>query len=89
MHFICFTFFIEKKTYLCTSIFELLFTVFLQKNIMDIAIKEKIENLIQEISNISDLPTKMEAYNYMIRQADFCLWSLEEEQRQYENAGNY
>ena len=56
---------------------------------MDIAIKEKIENLIQEISNISDLPTKMEAYNYMIRQADFCLWSLEEEQRQYENASNY
>ena len=56
---------------------------------MDAAIKEKIDNLVQEISNISDLPTKMEAYNYMIRQADFCIYSLEEEQRQYENAGNY
>ena len=56
---------------------------------MDAAIKEKIDSLVQEVSNISDLPTKMEAYNYMIRQADFCLWSLEEEQRQYENAGNY
>ena len=56
---------------------------------MDVAIKQKIDNLVQEISNISDLPTKMEAYNYMIRQADFCIYSLEEEQRQYENAGNY
>ncbi|MBR0072398.1 MAG: hypothetical protein IJP95_01040 [Bacteroidales bacterium] len=56
---------------------------------MDVAIKQKIDNLVQEISNISDLPAKMEAYNYMIRQADFCIYSLEEEQRQYENAGNY
>ena len=56
---------------------------------MDVAVKQKIDNLVQEISNISDLPTKMEAYNYMIRQADFCIYSLEEEQRQYENAGNY
>ena len=56
---------------------------------MDVIIKEKIEKLVHEISNISDLNTKMEAYNYMIRQADFCIWSLEEEQHQYENAGNY
>ena len=56
---------------------------------MDAAIKEKIDSLVQEVSNISDLPTKMEAYNYMIRQADFCIYSLEEEQRQNENAGNY
>ncbi len=56
---------------------------------MDINIKTKIDNLIQEISKISDLTQKTEAYDYMIRQADFCIWSLEEEQRQYKNAGDY
>ncbi|MBO4739652.1 MAG: hypothetical protein J5606_08850 [Bacteroidales bacterium] len=56
---------------------------------MNATIKTQIDNLIQEISAMSDLNQKMEAYNYMLRQADFCIWTLEEEQLQYNNAGDY
>ncbi len=56
---------------------------------MEVALKQKIDALVEEISANSDLMQKMEAYAYMIRQADYCLYTLEEEKHQYENAGNY
>ncbi len=56
---------------------------------MDVVLKEKIDNLIHEISNEKDLCRKMELLNYVARQADFCIWTLEEEQRQFENTNSY
>ena len=55
---------------------------------MDIELKEKIDRMMNEISNLKDLNQKMELFHYILRQADYCIWSLEEEQRQFENAGN-
>ncbi|MBR5831361.1 MAG: hypothetical protein IKY79_01960 [Bacteroidales bacterium] len=55
---------------------------------MDVEMKEKVDNLMNEISNLNDLNQKMELFHYILRQADYCIWSLEEEQHQFENAGN-
>ena len=55
---------------------------------MDIELKEKIDRMMNEISNLNDLNQKMELFHYILRKADYCSWSLEEEQRQFENAGN-
>lgn len=56
---------------------------------MDVTIQEKIDKLVNEIMSESQLTIKMEHLYYMLRQADSCIYSLEEEQRQYENSGNY
>ena len=53
---------------------------------MDIELKEKIDRMMNEISNLNDLNQKMELFHYILRQTDYCIWSLEEEQRQFENA---
>ena len=49
---------------------------------MDVEMKEKIDKLMNEVSNMSDLNQKMELFHYILRQADYCIWSLEEEQHQ-------
>ena len=36
---------------------------------MDIELKEKIDNLMNELSNLSDLNQKMELFHYILRQA--------------------
>lgn len=56
---------------------------------MNVTIKEKIDALVNEVMSDTNLNNKMEHLYYMLRQADSCIFSLEEEQRQYENSGNY
>lgn len=57
--------------------------------IMDVTIKEKIDKLLSEVNAETDLNKKMEHLYYIWKQTDFCIWSLEEEQRQYENNNSY
>ncbi len=56
---------------------------------MDVTIKEKIDQLLSEVNADTDLNKKMEHLYYLWKQTDFCIWSLEEEQRQYENNNSY
>ncbi len=51
--------------------------------------KNKIDTLVEEISEISDLNIKVDILNYMERQANYLLWQLEEEKRIDENSRNY
>lgn len=56
---------------------------------MDVAFKQKIDQLVTEISNINSLTTKVEVLNYVMQQADFLLWQLEDEQRIDEDSRDY
>ena len=48
---------------------------------MDNNLKQKVDALITEISDISDLTIKVSVLNYMEQQASFMLWQLDDEQR--------
>ncbi|MCR4659515.1 MAG: hypothetical protein K5650_04380 [Bacteroidales bacterium] len=56
---------------------------------MDVTFKQKIDQLVTEVSNITSLTTKVEVLNYMMQQADFILWQLEDEQRIDEDSRDY
>jgi len=61
----------------------------LYKKIMDINIQEKVDNLLNEINAETDLNKKIEHLYYVLRQADYLIWSLQEEQHQYENNNSF
>ena len=42
---------------------------------MDVELKEKIDRLMNEVSNLNDLNQKVELFHYILRQADYCIWS--------------
>ncbi|MBQ7551748.1 MAG: hypothetical protein IJT04_09510 [Bacteroidales bacterium] len=56
---------------------------------MDINIQEKVDNLLNEINAETDLNKKIEHLYYVLRQADYLIWSLQEEQHQYENNNSF
>lgn len=61
----------------------------LTRNTMDINFKRKIDELVNEVSNVTDLPTKIDILNYMEQQANYMLWMLEDEQRIDEDSRDY
>ena len=50
-------------------------------SVMDNNFKEKIDAIITELSDISDLNIKISVLNYMEQQASFMLWQLEDDER--------
>lgn len=48
---------------------------------MDNNFKAKIDALVTEVANVTDLTRKIEILNYMEMQASFMLWQIEEEKR--------
>lgn len=56
---------------------------------MDNNIKTKFDEIMIEINKIQDLPNKLSILHYIVRQADYMIWSLEEEGRQFENSNSY
>lgn len=48
---------------------------------MDNNFKIKIDNLVDEISQVNNLNIKIDILNYMEQQASYMLWTLEEEKR--------
>lgn len=64
-------------------------THILTRNTMDINFKRKIDELVNEVSNVTDLPTKIDILNYMEQQANYMLWMLEDEQRIDEDSRDY
>ncbi|MBR6048592.1 MAG: hypothetical protein IKP83_00320 [Bacteroidales bacterium] len=56
---------------------------------MDLAFKEKIDKLISEVSEVTDLPTKIAVLNYIQQESGFLLWQLEDEQRIDEDSRDY
>ncbi|MCR5821876.1 MAG: hypothetical protein K6F85_03015 [Bacteroidales bacterium] len=56
---------------------------------MDVAFKQRVDQLVTDISNITSLTTKVEVLNYVMQQADFLLWQLEDEQRIDEDSRDY
>lgn len=48
---------------------------------MDNNFKLKIDALVNEISNISDLNIKLSVLDYMEQQSSYMIWQLEEEKR--------
>ena len=48
---------------------------------MDNNLKQKVDALITEITEISDLNIKVSVLNYMEQQASFMLWQLDDDQR--------
>ncbi|MBR1799345.1 MAG: hypothetical protein IJ761_05545 [Bacteroidales bacterium] len=56
---------------------------------MDVVFKEKIDNLIGEVSALTDLTTKVAVLNYIEQQTGFLLWQLEDEQRIDEDSRDY
>ena len=51
--------------------------------------KMKIDALVAEITEITDLTKKLEVLNYMEQQSAFMLWQLEDEQRIVEDSRDY
>lgn len=56
---------------------------------MDINFKRKIDELVNEVSNVTDLTTKIDILNYMEQQANYMLWQIEEEQRIDQDSRDY
>lgn len=56
---------------------------------MDVVFKEKIDKLISEVSEVTDLTTKVAVLNYIGQQVGFLLWQLEDEQRIDEDSRDY
>lgn len=56
---------------------------------MDNNFKQKIDAIITELSDITDLNNKLDILNYMEQQASFMLWQLEDERHLDENNRNY
>lgn len=56
---------------------------------MDINIQEKVDSLLNEINAETDLNRKMEHLYYVLRQADYFICCLQEEQHQYENNNSF
>ncbi|MDD4848538.1 MAG: hypothetical protein PHR53_07240 [Bacteroidales bacterium] len=56
---------------------------------MDNNLKESFDHLLTEVNNIQDLTGKLELLNYILHQADYSIWTIEEERRQYENLNSY
>ncbi len=48
---------------------------------MDNNMKLEIDQLVNKISNMTDLNIKVSVLNYMEQQAAYMLWQLEEEKR--------
>lgn len=61
----------------------------IKKYTMDNNFKTKFDQLLVDIHNINDLPSKLSILHYIVRQADYMIWSLEEEGRQFENSNSY
>ena len=56
---------------------------------MDLGFKIKIDQLISEVSALTDLPTKVSVLNYIQQETGFLLWQLEDEQRIDEDSRDY
>ncbi len=56
---------------------------------MNLEFKQKIDQLITEVSAITDLPTKVAVLNYIQQESGFLLWQLEDEQRIDEDSRDY
>ncbi|MCR5423150.1 MAG: hypothetical protein K6E93_00100 [Bacteroidales bacterium] len=56
---------------------------------MDINFKKKIDDLVNEVSALTDLPTKIDVLNYMEQQSSYLLWQLEDEQRIDEDSRDF
>ena len=56
---------------------------------MDLGFKIKIDQLISEVSALTDLPTKIAVLNYIQQETGFLLWQLEDEQRIDEDSRDY
>lgn len=56
---------------------------------MNLAFKEKIDALVSEVGSLTDLTTKVEVLNYIMQQADYMLWQLEDEQRIDEDSRDF
>lgn len=48
---------------------------------MDNNFKQKIDAVITELSNVTDLNIKIDILTYMEQQASYLLWQLEDEHR--------
>lgn len=48
---------------------------------MDANFQRKIDQLVSEIQDISDLNIKLAVLNYMEQQSSYMLWLLEDEER--------
>ncbi|MBQ4356227.1 MAG: hypothetical protein II757_06165 [Bacteroidales bacterium] len=55
---------------------------------MDNNIKNKIDEVLEEIGKINDLNAKVDILTYMEQQAGFQLWQLEEDYRVDQNMKN-
>lgn len=56
---------------------------------MNVEFKEKIDTLISEVGALTDLTTKVAVLNYIMQQADYMLWQLEDEQRIDEDSRDF
>ena len=56
---------------------------------MDVQFKEKIDQLIAEVSQVNDLMTKIAVLNYIQQESGYLLWQLEDEQRIDEDSRDY
>ena len=56
---------------------------------MDLNFKIKIDQLISEVSALTDLTTKIAVLNYIQQESGFLLWQLEDEQRIDEDSRDY
>lgn len=56
---------------------------------MDLNFKIKIDQLIGEVSALTDLTTKIAVLNYIQQESGFLLWQLEDEQRIDEDSRDY
>ena len=56
---------------------------------MDLNFKIKIDQLISEVSALTDLTTKIAVLNYIQQESGFLLWQLEDEQRIDEDSRDF
>ena len=56
---------------------------------MNLEFKQKIDQLISEVSALTDLTTKLAVLNYIQQETSFLLWQLEDEERIDEDSRDY
>jgi hypothetical protein len=56
---------------------------------MDNNFKQKIDALMTELSNVTDLNIKVDILNYMEQQSSYMLWQLEDEVRIDEDSKDF
>lgn len=56
---------------------------------MDNNFKKKIDDLVSEINQITDLNHKVSVLNYLEQQSSYMLWLLEDEQRIDEDSRDF